>query len=83
MDQRLAQDRTKSKGLLDALYVVPDPLADYESWERSTHRDLQRLTEAELLREQERVRLRLVMDDKPDTWLLERLAALQAVLNAS
>ncbi len=83
MDQRLAQDRTKSKGLLEAFYVVPDPLADYESWERFTHRDLQRLTEAELLREQERVRLRLVMDDKPDTWLLERLAALREVLNES
>ena len=63
----------RSKRLLGCLYSVPDPLKDSESRERFYHHDLASLTKAELYRERDRVRWRLMMEDSPDHWLLERL----------
>jgi hypothetical protein len=65
---------------LDALYHAPEPLASLEEFERFHDRDLPRLARAELLRERERVKLRLLLDDAPDPWLFKRLEALRRAL---
>jgi hypothetical protein len=65
---------------LDALYHVPEPLASLEEFERFYARDLPRRARAELLRERERLKLRLLLDDFPDPWLFQRLDALRRVL---
>jgi hypothetical protein len=58
--------------------------ATLEEYERTRHRDLPRLTRAELLRERDRVRLRLLLDDAPPHWCIERLSRLErAVQHAS
>ena len=65
---------------LERVYAVPSPLESLEDHERYAHRDLPRLARAELLRERERLRLRLILDDTPDPWLLGRLDALRKAL---
>ncbi len=62
--------------LLDAIYAPPAWGASAEEQERYAHRDLSRRPRAELARERERVRLRLLLDDYPDPWLLTRLERL-------
>ena len=80
---KLPQRRSKGKRLLEALYCVPNPLRDYESWQRFCHYDLQHLSQAELLRERERARLRVLLDDDPTPWLLERLGTLEGLIRES
>jgi hypothetical protein len=38
------------------------------------------MTRAELMRDLERLRLRLLLDDAPDVWLFQRLAKLRAAV---
>ena len=80
MRVKLAQRRSQSKRLLDALFSVPDPFENYEAQERYFHHDLEGLTAGELCRERERVRWRLMMDDSPDEWLLDRFNLVTARL---
>ena len=58
---------------LNRIYTVPDPFTSFEEHERHGHLDLPRQPRADLLRERERIRLRLLLDDEPDVWLLVRL----------
>ena len=65
---------------LDAIYRVPNPWDTLEQRERYVHQDLGRQTRGELLREREALRMRLVLDNAPGPWLLERLEMLRRVL---
>jgi hypothetical protein len=62
------------------IYRLPSPWASLEERARFEHRDLPLRTRAELLRERERLRLRLLLDDAPDGWLFARLEALDRSL---
>jgi hypothetical protein len=65
---------------LDAIYGVPNPWDTAEQRERYEHADIPRMTRAELMRDLERLRLRLLLDDAPDVWLFQRLAKLRAAV---
>jgi hypothetical protein len=58
---------------LDSIYRVPNPWDTAEQHERYEHADIPRRTRAELMREHERLRLRLLLDDAADVWMLQRL----------
>lgn len=66
--------------LCELLFPIPDPLDTLEQRERFEHRDLAGLSRAELLRERERLKLRLLLDDAPDPWLFQRLDVLRRML---
>ncbi len=66
---------------LDDLAAMPDPLASLEAWERHEHRDLAHLSPLELRAEEERLRLRLLIDEDPSAWLIERLARVREALS--
>jgi hypothetical protein len=68
--------------LLDAIYAPPSTLS-IEQYERTHHRDLPRLALAELRRDQERLRLRLLLDDGVARWFIERLSKLERAINAA
>jgi hypothetical protein len=65
---------------LGAIYRVPNPWDTAEQRERYEHADIPRRTRAELMRELERLRLRLLLDDAPDVWLFQRFEKLQRAL---
>lgn len=67
---------------LEEIYAVPDPFDTLEAWERREHRDLAAMTLSEVLVERDRLRLRLLLDPKPDPWLPERLERVQRRLRA-
>ena len=58
--------------LFELICPVPDPWASLEQRERHEHLDLSRMSRPDLLRELGRVKLRLLLDDAPDAWLLKR-----------
>lgn len=62
--------------LLNALVSVPD--APSERW---FNKDLGRLTRPELEMEQSKLRLRFTMENTPNWWLKERLAAVEQELS--
>lgn len=66
--------------LFDLICPVPNPWDTLEQLERYEHRDLGRLSRAELLRERERVWFRILLDDAPDLWLFGRLDSLRTAL---
>lgn len=68
---------------LAAIYPVPDPFASREQCERYQHRDVSRLTRAELEVEHARCRLRVLLDGDPDAWLFERLGRLEEARRAA
>lgn len=67
-------------GMAHVVYPIPDPFRSLEEWERWRHLDLPELSTPELLRERARLRLRLTLDDAPDSWCLERLQAIEGAL---
>jgi len=66
--------------LCSLIYPVPERYDTLEQHERYEHLDLRRMSRAELLRERERLRLRLMLDDGPDPWLFGRLQNLNQML---
>lgn len=74
------EDRDDPCVTLQGIYSVPSPFDSLEEHERHEHRDLPRRARAELFRERERVRLRLLLDDAPDPWLFQRLEKLREAL---
>jgi len=66
--------------LLDILIPEPGQFGTVEEWQRSCHEDLHEMTKAELMREKERMRLRLTLDNCPPHWFLERLQRIEAML---
>lgn len=64
--------------ILDRIYALPD--SEHEAgWQRLTHADLAGMDGAQLSDERARVRLRLMLDDVPESWLVECLQAIEAV----
>ena len=67
----------KRRAFLDALLdeIVPPPPT-----ERYFGDDLTRMSRSALLRERGRIRLRLLLDDDPHPWLLQRFALIEEML---
>ena len=63
--------------ILEGLYPIPQPLDSYEDWERYHHLDLDDLSLAQLRLELDRARFRLMLDDSPSEWHLERVRVLE------
>lgn len=68
--------------VLDVIYTLPRAYETLEEHERFEHRDLPRRARADLTRELERAKLRLLIDDDADPWLLVRVQKLRERLNA-
>ena len=76
----LTQERKANQRKLDFLYARPNPFTSYEEWEKYSHSDLQNMTRALLKREHARLKLRLLYDERPAAWFLERLEKIGALL---
>jgi len=68
---------------LDGIYPLPDPLTSLESYQRHSHLDLPLRARVDLLRERDRLRLRLLLEEAPDPWLLERMQRLTENLDGT
>lgn len=66
--------------LLNTIYPIPDPVSDEDQHARFHHHDLADMDRGSLRLEQERLRLRLLLDGAPGPWLVERLDALREAL---
>jgi hypothetical protein len=75
--------RRRHRARLEPFYQRPDPFDTLEAWERAEHRDLPRMTRAQLLAERAKLRLRLLYDETPPRWFLERARALDEALRAT
>ena len=64
--------------VFDALYPIPDPLTSDEDRARYCHEDLAPLAHDELALERTRVVWCLTFENRPSTWLLDRLDAIDA-----
>ena len=67
--------------LRELLYPVPNSLETLEQRDRYELRDISRMSRPELLKDRDRLKLRLLLEDVSDPWLSRRLAALQKALN--
>lgn len=76
---QIADRAVTRQALLDIL-IGPPPTYPGETY---FHRDLARMTQAELRREKARVRLRLILEDNPDAWWLDRLARVEEELRGA
>ena len=76
----LPRFRGRRQYRLDFLYEPPNPLVSLEQYEKFTHADLRRMSRALLKRELAKVRLRLIYDDNPPFWMIERLDAIRKAL---
>lgn len=73
--------RRVSASLLNRIiYRLPDPFDTQSQYETSVHADLVSMTPFELCQELRRVRLRLLLEKRPPSWLHERAAAVQHAL---
>jgi hypothetical protein len=72
---------TTLASLCELIYPVPNPWDTLEERERYEHRDLWKLSRPELLRERDRARLRLTLDDSPPVWILERVRLIEEGLS--
>ena len=69
------QDQHKpSKAFLDLVYPVPPEVLPDEQY---FHDDIPQMNDSQRRRELERVRLRLLLDPKPHSWLFERMDRLE------
>jgi hypothetical protein len=68
------------RAFLDSFCPVPDGLDTQKQWQREIHEDLSHLSRAKLLLEQDRLELRLKIDQTPDPWLPERLARVREAI---
>jgi hypothetical protein len=78
---------SEDDGLLPALLNVfcsvpfePATMLLESQWNRSRHADLPYMTAADLLAEEQRIKLRALYDSAPPVWLGERLAAVRREL---
>lgn len=69
----LPQRRKACQRRLNFFYKQPNSLSSYEEWKKFTHKDLQNMTLALLKRERSRLKLRLLYDEEPSDWFLQRL----------
>jgi len=77
-----ARHRATTRWLDRVAYPVPDPLDTQAQYDQYVHTDLQGRAPAELCRELGRVRLRLLLEERPPHWLHERAAAIRAARRA-
>ncbi|MDH4079785.1 MAG: hypothetical protein OEU68_08225 [Nitrospira sp.] len=64
--------------ILDAMYPIP---VNGPFDERYFHEDLQRMSALELRREYERAHHRLLMEERPHYWLVDRIGCIREALN--
>ena len=62
------------------LYPVPDPFDTMEQFEKFVCRDLDAMSMPELIAEQQRVRLVLLIQPSPNAWFLKRLQAIEEAM---
>jgi hypothetical protein len=67
--------------LLDLLFgALPASVSTYEGWSRWHHHDISALTDDQVRRQRDRIRLRLLLEDDPHEWWRERLVYLDREL---
>jgi len=76
----LPYERKACQKRLDFFYRQPNPLTSFEQWQKFIHDDLQNMTRALLRREHARLKLRLLYDEKPASWFIERFEKIGALL---
>lgn len=76
-------EETKRQAIITALYPIPDPLHSLEEHRRFTHKDLDAMTEDELIREYECVKWCLLFDHHPHHWLVQCKELLSALIHAA
>lgn len=69
--------KRQSSCFLDRLYPIPDPFNTSEEYEKEKHLDIQSMNLPSLKAERARVRMRLLYDQNPSAWLIERLNVLE------
>ena len=72
--------RRRQLARLELFYREPDELDTLEQWQTRWHQDLAVLSRPELRAEFAKVRLRLLLDENPSAWFLEREQALREAL---
>ncbi|WP_454063771.1 hypothetical protein [Candidatus Nitrospira salsa] len=73
--------KESQKFILDTLCPVPHPLNTEEERLQYHHLDLTTMTSDDLKKERVKINWRIVMDDHPHPWLLERRSKIEARLN--
>jgi len=76
---RARSDAANSPLTLNAIYPPPSSTT-FEQYERAMHRDLPELSRVELLREYERLKFRLLVEDDPAGWFIERHSRLERAI---
>ena len=66
---------------LDKLCPIPNPLESYEEYTRLVNSDLLDMSLEDLVREKSKLRLRILLDKAPISWLSNRLREVEAALN--
>lgn len=66
--------------LLELMYGCPEPMRSREEYQRFTHEDLQGFTRERLIVERDRLWHRLLVDKRPDPWLVQRHEAIDHAL---
>lgn len=69
--------KRQSSCFLDWLYPLPDPFNTFEEYEKENHLDIQFLSLSSLKAERARVKMRLLYDQNPPAWLIERLNVIE------
>lgn len=76
-------ERKLTAGFLNRFVCcLPNLLDTQGQYEQYIHADLQRMTPQELHRELGRVRLRLLLEEPPQSWLCDRVTAIRDALGA-
>ncbi len=78
--RRFNERKTFTKFLDRFVCTVPNPLDTRAQYDRYTHQDLQDTSAQELRHELQRLRLRILLDERAPAWLYEREAALRKAL---
>lgn len=73
---RQAADYTIGR-LLESIYPMPDGMEHERDYLRLVHADLGTISDLELADERARARLRLMLDPRPEPWLIERVRLLE------
>lgn len=76
----IPQDRDRRQWRFNRFYAVPNPFTSLEQYYQFTHIDLREMTKPLLRRELAKIRLRLLYDDKPARWILDRLEKVREAL---
>lgn len=76
----ISQKFDRRQRRLGLLYKIPNPFTSLEQYQQFTHEDLRSMSRALLKRELAKIRLRLLYDDDPPSWLLKRFDIIREAL---